>query len=168
MTTNFDESYKYCILKWIDWMFYIWLKVRDLFSHRKHFFLRKLWYWSWWHIKKRLGFFFTRKWTQLILKSILYDLHSTFKFTQRRAKLKYAFIGKVAKKARIFFMYCFSVRFEFFQETSIHRKSRGQARIIVMYVYKNSPIFLLFYWFRYRFYRGFFCISINLMLQKTK
>lgn len=99
--------------------------------------------------------------------SILYDLHSTFKFTQRRAKLKYAFIGKVAKKARIFFMYCFSVRFEFFQETSIHRKSRGQARIIVMYVYKNSPIFLLFYWFRYRFYR-FFCTSINLMLQKTK
>lgn len=38
MTTNFDESYKYCILKWIDWMFYIWFKVRDLFSHRKHFF----------------------------------------------------------------------------------------------------------------------------------
>lgn len=117
--------------------------------------------------QEKIGFFFTRKWTQLILKSILYDLHSTFKFTQRRAKLKYAFIGKVAKKARIFFMYCFSVRFEFFQETSIHRKSRGQARIIVMYVDKNSPIFLLFYWFRYRFYR-FFCISINLMLQKTK
>lgn len=38
MTTNFDESYKYCIIKWIDWMFYIWFKVRDLFSHRKHFF----------------------------------------------------------------------------------------------------------------------------------
>lgn len=38
MTTNFDESNKYCIIKWIDWMFYIWFKVRDLFSHRKHFF----------------------------------------------------------------------------------------------------------------------------------
>lgn len=154
MTTNFDESYKYCIIKWIDWMFYIWFKVRDLFSHRKHLFSEN--YDIGLGDISRKGFFFTRKWTQLILKSILYDLHSTFKFTQRRAKFKYAFIGKVAKKARIFFMYCFSVRFEFFQETSIHRKSRGQARIIVMYVDKNSPIFLLFYWFRYRFYRVFF------------
>lgn len=74
---------------------------------------------------------------------------------------------KSRKRLEFFFMYCFSVRFEFFQETSIHRKPRGQARIIVMYVDKNSPIFLLFYWFRYRFY-SFFCISINSMLQKTK
>lgn len=39
MIINFDKSYKYCIIKWIDWMFYIWFKVWDIFFYRKYFFL---------------------------------------------------------------------------------------------------------------------------------
>lgn len=110
MTTNFNESYKYCIVKWVGYIrspivlyFTFDMKFYTYFPIENIFFLRKPWYWSRWDIKKGVCSFLLENghnsfWNQF------YDLYSTFKFTKRRAKFKYAFIEKVvAEKARIFF-----------------------------------------------------------------